>query len=66
RLEKGIIPVMLKNYQTTLFAYEQNQENLPMVLEAWEAYQEVKMQQLEVYQELISLSIQYEKEIQAE
>jgi hypothetical protein len=51
-----------KNFKTTLLAYEQNTEELFMVLDAW---QTLKMAQLEYFnqvQELLLKQVEYEKE----
>jgi outer membrane protein TolC len=61
-----ILPIMKKNYQTILFAFEQQQEDLSAVLDAWESLQEIQLQHLNLFQDLINLQIQYEKELQTE
>jgi len=61
-----ILPVMKKNYQTVLFAFEQNQEEISEVLDAWDALQEVQLQYIGLLQEMIGLQVRYEKEIQSE
>src|SRR3546814_2685076 len=35
--DKKIIPALRRNYESTLLAYEQNQQELAMVIDAWEA-----------------------------
>ena len=60
----NILPALENNYQTTLIAYEQNTEDLFMVLDA---LQMLNMKQLEYYDrlgELLKIQIGYEKEIE--
>jgi outer membrane protein TolC len=62
--EKSILPALEKNYKVTLLAYEQNTEDLFVVLDA---RQSLQMTQLEYYnqlQELLLLQVEYEKEIE--
>jgi cobalt-zinc-cadmium efflux system outer membrane protein len=62
--EKSIVPALQKNYKVTLLAYEQNTEDLFVVLDA---RQSLQMTQLEYYnqlQELLLLQVEYEKEIE--
>lgn len=61
---RKIIPALRKNYETTRLSYEQNQEELPVVIDAWEALNAGQMQyldQLEMYYETI---VSYEKELE--
>lgn len=62
--EKIIIPSMNKNYQTELLAYEQNTEMLFMVLDAWQNLKVVQLMYLDQLMELLSLQIQYEKQME--
>lgn len=64
--EKIIIPSMNKNYQTELLAYEQNTEMLFMVLDAWQNLKVVQLMYLDQLMELLSLQIQYEKQMEIE
>lgn len=66
QLGKRILPVMTKNYQTTLFAFEQNQEEISAVLDAWVSLQEVQLQYIGLLEDMINLQIQYQKELQLE
>jgi cobalt-zinc-cadmium efflux system outer membrane protein len=61
---KSIIPALEKNYRTSLLAYEQNTEDLFVVLEALQALQLSKMEALNKQQELLNLQIEYEKTIE--
>lgn len=62
--EKIIIPSMNKNYQTELLAYEQNTEMLFMILDAWQNLKVVQLMYLDQLMELLSLQIQYEKQME--
>lgn len=62
--EKTILPSMYKNYQTELLAYEQNTEMLFMVLDAWQNLKVVQLMYLDQLMELLSLQIQYEKQME--
>lgn len=62
--KEKIIPALRRNYETTMLAYEQNQEQLPLVIDAWEALNTAQMQyldQLGMYYEMI---VEYEEEIE--
>lgn len=62
--EKIIIPSMNKNYETELLAYEQNTEMLFMVLDAWQNLKIAQLGYLDQLMELLSLQIQYEKQLE--
>jgi outer membrane protein TolC len=62
--EKKIIPALKKNYQTVMLSYEENREQLPMVLDAWEALNMSQMEYLEKRQEYYSMIVRYEKELE--
>ncbi len=62
--EKAIIPSIKKNYQTTLLAYQQNTEELFMVLDAW---QNLKIAQIGYYdqlKDLLLLQVAFEKQLE--
>jgi len=62
--EGSILPALQKNYKATLSAYEQDTEDLFVVLDA---RQSLQMTQLEYYNqllELLLLQVEYEKEIE--
>jgi len=61
---KSIIPALEKNHKTSLLAYEQNTEDLFVVLEALQALQLSKMEVLNKQQELLNLQVEYEKTIE--
>ncbi len=59
-----IIPALRKNYQTLMLAYEENREQLPMVIDAWEALNIAQMESLEKNQEYYNMIVTYEKELE--
>ncbi|WP_188501705.1 TolC family protein [Pontibacter amylolyticus] len=59
-----ILPALKKNYDVTLLAYEQNSEELPLVIDAWEALNMAQMEYLKLLQSLYQMSVSYEKEIE--
>ena len=61
---KSIIPALEKNYKASLLAYEQNTEDLFVVLDALQALQLSKMEVLNKQQELLNLQVEYEKTIE--
>jgi len=62
--EKNIIPSMIKNYQTELIAYEQNKEELFMVLDAWQNLKTVQFALYDLINELLLLQVNYERELE--
>lgn len=60
--EKNILPSMKNNQKTVLRAYEQNTEELFMVLDAWQNLKLVQLSYLDLLHELLQLQVQYEKE----
>jgi outer membrane protein, heavy metal efflux system len=62
--ETKIIPALQKNYQTLMLAYEENREQLPMVIDGWEALNMAQMEYLEKLQEQYVMIVNYEKEIE--
>lgn len=61
---KTILPSLEKNYKTSLLAYEQNTEDLFVVIDALQALQMSKMELLNKIQELLILQAEYEKTIE--
>lgn len=59
-----IIPALKKNYDVTVLAYEQNNAELPLVIDAWEAMNMAQMEYLNKLQELYLMAVNYEKEIE--
>lgn len=58
-----IIPALRKNYQTLMLAYEENREQLPIVIDGWEALNMAQMEYLEKNQEYYNMIVSYEKEL---
>ncbi|GAB3532475.1 hypothetical protein GCM10027443_16400 [Pontibacter brevis] len=59
-----IIPALKKNYDVTMIAYEENNAQLPEVIDAWEALNMAQMEYLNNLQELYLLAVDYEREIE--
>jgi hypothetical protein len=59
-----IIPALKKNYETLMIAYEENREQLPIVIDGWEAMNMAQMDYLEKMQEYYLMIVRYEKEIE--
>jgi cobalt-zinc-cadmium efflux system outer membrane protein len=59
-----IIPALQKNYQTLMLAYEENKEQLPIVIDGWEALNMAQMNYLEKLEEYYLMIVSYEKEIE--
>jgi len=62
--EKTILSAMRKNYQITLLAYEQNNEELFMVLDAWQNLKVAQLGDLDLLKDLLLLQVEYEKELE--
>jgi outer membrane protein, heavy metal efflux system len=62
--ETKIIPALKKNYQTLMLAYEENREQLPIVIDAWEALNMAQMEYIEKDQEYFNMIVSYEKELE--
>lgn len=57
-----IIPALRKNYQTVMLAYEENRQQLPVVLDGWEALNMAQMEYLEKLEEYYQMTVSYERE----
>jgi outer membrane protein, heavy metal efflux system len=62
--EDKIIPALEKNYQSVMTSYEENREQLPNVINAWEALNMARMDQLEKLEEYYTMIVTYEKEVE--
>lgn len=60
----NIIPSLQNAYKTSLQAYEQNTGDLPSVLDGIKALQMARMEALDRLQDLLSLQVTYEKEME--
>ena len=59
-----IIPALQKNYQTVMLAYGENNEELPIVIDAWEALNMAQMEYLNKMENYYTMIIDYEKELE--
>ena len=59
-----IIPALKKNYESLMLGYEENREELPMVLDAWEAWSMMEMEYLDKLSDYYEMRIRYEKELE--
>ncbi|MBI1767148.1 MAG: TolC family protein [Bacteroidetes bacterium] len=62
--EKRIVPALRKNYETLMLAYEENKEELPIVIDAWETLNMTQMQYLETVQKYYEMVVSYEKQLE--
>ena len=62
--ERKIIPALRKNYQTLMLAYEENREQLPIVIDGWEALNMAQMEYLGKMEEYYTMIVSYEKELE--
>ncbi len=62
--EMKVLPALKKNYEVTRLAYEENQEQLPMVIDAWEAWNMGELAFLEKKEEYYLMIVRYEREIE--
>ena len=59
--ETKIIPALKRNYETLMLAYEENREQLPIVIDAWEAMNMAQMEYLTQLEEHYMMIVNYEK-----
>ncbi len=62
--EKRIVPALRKNYETLMLSYEENKEELPIVIDAWETLNMTQMQYLETVQKYYEMIVSYEKQLE--
>ncbi len=62
--DKHILPALRRNYETTMLAYEENKEELPMVIDAWETLNMTQMQYLDTLQKYYEMIVTYEKQVE--
>lgn len=62
--EQSIIPALQNNLNTSQLAYSQNKETLFVVLDAWEALNNAKMERVNKIEELLYIQVEYEKELE--
>ncbi len=59
-----IIPALRKNYQTVMLGYEENREQLPIVIDAWEALNMAQLEYLDKVEEYYLMIVSYEKQLE--
>lgn len=59
-----IIPALQKNYQAVMLAYEENNEELPIVIDAWEAQNMAQMEYLDKMENYYIMIVDYERELE--
>ncbi len=59
--EQNILPALEKNYQTMKLGYEQNTEELFMLLDAWETLNMTRLEWLDQLQQLLGMQVELEK-----
>ena len=62
--EKNIIPALNNNYQTSLLAYQQNTEELFMVLDALQTLKMAQLEHLNQLGDLLKLQVEFEKQME--
>ena len=60
--QEKILPALKKNYETLMLSYEENREQLPIVIDGWEALNMAQMEYLNKMQEYYAMIVRYEKE----
>ncbi|HNP94828.1 MAG TPA: TolC family protein [Cyclobacteriaceae bacterium] len=64
--EKRIIPSLNRNYETLMLAYEENREELPIVIDAYEALLMAQLQYLNTLTRFYEMIVTYEKLLENE
>jgi outer membrane protein TolC len=62
--EKRILPALRRNQETLMLAYEENKEELSMVIDAWETLNMTQLQYVETVQKYYEVRVSYEKELE--
>lgn len=62
--EQRIIPALQKNYETLMLAYEENKEELQIVIDGWETLNMTRLQYLDTKQKYYEMIVSYEREIE--
>ena len=62
--DRAIVPAMRSNYGTALLAYEQNTEELFMVLDAWQNLRMVQLARLDLVKDLSLLYTSYDEQLE--
>jgi outer membrane protein, heavy metal efflux system len=59
-----IIPALRKNYEILMLAYEENREQLPMVIDGWETMSMAQLEYLDRLEEYYNMIVSHEKELE--
>ena len=59
-----IIPALSKNYEVLMLAYEENREELPMVIDGWEAMSMAQLEYLDKLEDYYNMIVSHEKELE--
>lgn len=62
--EQKIIPALARNYETVMLAYEENREELPFVIDAYEAMIMAQTQYLDTMRRYYQMIVTYEKQLE--
>lgn len=62
--EQKIIPALERNYETVMLAYEENREELPFVIDAYEAQIMAQTQYLDTMRRYYQMIVSYEKQLE--
>jgi len=62
--ETRIIPALKKNYDALMLSYEENKEELPIVIDGWETVNLAQLQYLDTLGKYYEMIVRYEKEIE--
>jgi cobalt-zinc-cadmium efflux system outer membrane protein len=62
--EQKIVPALERNYETVMLAYEENREELPFVIDAYEALIMAQTQYLDVMRRYYQMIVSYEKQLE--
>jgi outer membrane protein TolC len=62
--ETRITPALRKNYETLMHSYEENKEELPIVIDAWETLNMTQLQYLDTVQKYYEMMVNYEKQLE--
>lgn len=59
--QERIIPALQKNFRTVMLAYEENKEELPVLIDAWESLNSAQLSHLDQLQKFYTTLAEYEK-----
>lgn len=62
--EQRILPALERNYETVMLAYEENREELPFVIDAYEALIMAQTQYLDTMRRYYQMIVSYEKQLE--